>query len=1172
MDFAKYERAVIPSVSFEVLPEIFMNKLTFDLNGNAISDRYTVSGHYHYEKDYEGKKSVLSFTNAGNSLKIPESQIQFDGESDYLEFNFRVDSAPRSEVTLVNGNACPFTLRYYAKDDGIHFHTELITEHNGTKYIRECKSPTPLALSTWYNIKIIFIHEEYCILVDNQPHLRRIYKGEWWDYAPKNLVFSGEASTRLCDIAISENIFDEVSAASVFEILEQMNDDDFMELECCLQDCAADGIFMSAPASRPFIDGKSCWVNIYGGIVFDYEDKPIYLPIKLFQYYKDHLAETGRPVAYTSYTCKDDKSLIEFALFVNEGVFYNANKKTITVLDGDILTRFLNCDLTAYNNWYPVSVSSFTSLTEIKYVEFSNKLVIYAFNDQTILLSASFHEYLRDGKKLLEAGLPVDDYRIGVDGDGNKCYEALECQNGTFHTTNTFKNFFSDQKLGAPVKLYGKKEVPGVGTIRYYDFENGVIVHYPSQKEPIVHTGIKLRFRNVTSGKIDDGINSTAELYMKFSLYENGRKIVDNVQLGQRSYPGSSNYVWGASYNNYTLSPLSGSSSFRIVIRLYDYDPESGDDYLGSFDYTYSIANGWGIDPFDGKETTMGIHDLPMTAEGRDNRKGLGNNRLRLTLGETYDMEELMKDIRKNFTLPFENFTGAYSFSEERFTNIFTNANKFSLGFLSYLLHPLDALFYGICSSALDGAKCFGFATTELLATHDLGPFIPPLKKYTAKKNYDGTYYTLSPLIADPICDHYLYQCGWDFMMWQWRRMNANEYLIAHSAIESIVRRLSEEKFCLIDIKHTDMNGHALLGYDFKKISPSERLANGKYPIGGIEIKADYDYLIYVADSNRPYRSGDADDTYSFIAFEKENAVRDRVDVYYMDNGRASKMGYDAYHYIFETPFSVISKPPRVPNIFDILVDSITNMVAGWFEASVDKVQIVDSNTNEVLFDREKGILKSKRIMVFQDMAADGKNRHTRFILKGNDVSFKFRGSKRDNIGLHIGGRETNASFKTDLTPGEELDLTLRNIHRPVKFSTDIRSSLTAKNIQSEISFVDRRDKDARNVFAKTITTDRGKAKLTTFNAGSRMKINGSTAKSLRQRISMSTTRLQEVAVRRNYPGALIMNKKLTINQISHLFNVSETTARRYCRKGLLEGARKVNGKWTVPAENKATK
>ena len=54
MDFAKHEKTIVQSMSFEVLPALFMNKLLFDANGDVVQGVYTVAGHYQYEKDYEG--------------------------------------------------------------------------------------------------------------------------------------------------------------------------------------------------------------------------------------------------------------------------------------------------------------------------------------------------------------------------------------------------------------------------------------------------------------------------------------------------------------------------------------------------------------------------------------------------------------------------------------------------------------------------------------------------------------------------------------------------------------------------------------------------------------------------------------------------------------------------------------------------------------------------------------------------------------------------------------------------------------------------------------------------------------------------------------------------------------------------------------------------------------
>ncbi len=1151
-----------------------MNKLLFDASGN-VQGPISVAGHYQYEQDYEGKKSVLSFIKKGDSLKIPESQINFDGESDYLEFNFRMDTPPEAgtETDIVSGKAIPFTLSCFAGEKGLMLHTQLTTDSDGRKYLRESESATPLKYATWYNVKIVFIHDEYFLLIDDKPHLRRIYKGVWWEYAKQNLVFGGGEQTGLhvCDIAFSEDIFEESSSDSINAVFQQMNDDDFMEVDSCIRDCALDGIVLQGKASQVTIAGKACSVYPNGAIVFDCDDKALYLSPAIYKYYANHLQQTGCPIAYTEYTCDADNNRIEFGLFSNLGVFHNATKNTTTVIEGDILSRFLNCDLKAYENWYPTSASSYTSASvKIDYAVFSTGLVIYAFDAQTFLFPVGFHDYLRQSGTIDRTGLPVDDYRIGVNTFGKAVYQALDCQNGTIHSTDTFKNFFCDKDLGQPEKLDGTREVPG-GTIHYYDFESGVIVLYPGQSEPVAHTGIQLRFDKVTTGKIDDGINSTAELYMKLTLI--GQGLLENdLQLGNKAYyGGSSNYVWGTDHNNYTLTPLRGNSSFHIVLKLYDYDPESGDEYLGTFDYTFSIANGWGIDPYDG-EQTFGIHNLPMTSEGNDNCNGLGNNRLYLSLCDTYNMDEMLQDIRKNFTLPFSNFNGSYSFDYERFTTIFTNTNKLTLGYLNYLLHPIDAIFYGVCNSALSGAKCFGFAASELLALHEAGPFTPSLSKYTATaKVYVDNYDEVDPRVADRICDYYLYQFGWDYIMWKWRKMNANEYIIAHSSIPSIIDRLDKEKYCMINMAPSNLKGHAVLAYGYRKIKPEDRLPNGNYQLADIEIKADHDYLIYVADCNDPYYAGETPGAYSVIAFEKESIVKDWVKVYYVNGNTATDKKY-GFCYIMETPYSIASKPPRVPNAFDVVIDSITNMIGGWFDASTDDVQISDPATNEVLYDKKQGIMKSDKIMVFKSMDANGADSPTGFFLKGNDVSVKLRGAKKENIKLHVAGRETDAEFKAGLAQGEEFKLSLRNIHRPERFSTDIRSNQASKTVESEISFVDRRNKSTRNVFTKKFTVEKGQAKLSTFNVGSRMKIGGSTVKAQQQRITVPASRAQEIALKRRYPGALILNRQLTTTQVSKLYRVATSTARSYCRQGLIPGASKVNNRWSVPSENNATK
>lgn len=1165
-----------------------MNKLLFDASGN-VQGPISVAGHYQYEQDYEGKKSVLSFIKKGDSLKIPESQINFDGESDYLEFNFRMDTPPEAgtETDIVSGKAIPFTLSCFAGEKGLMLHTRLTTDSDGRKYLRESESATPLKYATWYNVKIVFIHDEYFLLIDDQPHLRRIYKGAWWEYAKQNLVFGGGEQTGLhvCDIAFSEDIFEESSSDSINAVFQQMNDDDFMEVDSCIRDCALDGIVLQGKASQVTIAGKACSVYPNGAIVFDYEDKAIYLPAEIFKYYASHVSLTGHPIAYTTYTCETDNNQIQFGLFEKMGIFYNVTSSALERLTGDTLRRFLNCDLQAYNFWYPSSCfiipEPHLAPVDIHVSIFSNQLVIYEFEDKTIMLPLSFHLYL-EKDCFRTTGLPVDDYRIGVDSNGEKCYEALECQNGTLHTTDTFENFFSDKKLGAPTKLDGWKDVPDQGTIHYYEFESGIIVMYPWRDEPVVHTGLEFRFTKVTAGPINDAINTTPELYMYFWAYLNGEAKEKKEKLGLRNYPAPTSYVWGNSHNNFTIPILRGNSSFRVRIRMYDYDPESPDDYIGAFDYTFNIENGWEIDNSDGPGGRNKSLQLDMTDEGKDNLNGPENCQLYMSVIDTYDLNEMLKDIPKNFAFPFYNFKGSYPFTYERFTTIFTNANKFTEFLPNTLLHPLDSLMYVICTIALLDAKCYGFAASEILATQRLGPFAPPLYNYTAPANYDGYYSTLDSEIADRICDYYLHQLGWDAIMWGWKKMNANEYLVAHNALPSIIKRLDDERVCLLCILPPNIiHGHAVMAYKYKKILPEERDADGYYKIGvkdgkEVRIKADYDYLIYIADCNWPLgKNRDSEKVYSFIAFEKKSKTKDLLKVCRISaaipntDSVLSEDAYEDYCYMYETPLSILTKAPRVPNVLDLSVGTFANMAIAWFSCAADTVQISDPVTGKTLYDSEKGVSDSSHLMVFGNIGG-GENGHAGFLFEGNDINIQVKGAKEDELTLHVAGRGTNACFKTHLSKGERFGVTLGNIHRSKQFSAKIDPGAASRTVQTRIEFSNRHDLSLKDVYEKEIVAGERGAKLESFIAGARLRVNNDTVRPAHERIEIPDSRIQKIAMRRNYPGAVVWNRNLTTRQIKGLFRISMRTARVYCKNGLLPGATKVRNRWSAPSEDNA--
>ena len=50
------------------------------------------------------------------------------------------------------------------------------------------------------------------------------------------------------------------------------------------------------------------------------------------------------------------------------------------------------------------------------------------------------------------------------------------------------------------------------------------------------------------------------------------------------------------------------------------------------------------------------------------------------------------------------------------------------------------------------------------------------------------------------------------------------------------------------------------------------------------------------------------------------------------------------------------------------------------------------------------------------------------------------------------------------------------------------------------------------------------------------------------------------------------MNRNLTTTQISALYHIGKSTARAYCRQGLIPEATKTNKRWSIPSENNAVK
>ena len=1130
-----------------------------------------------YLKEDNRKKDILVFEK-DNYLTIREKGLAFDSVGDYVEFSLKIDKLASNKVLIFTGDRVPFKLGLKKADGKYAIYTEVtVQDENKKKIVKNAVSTKTINANQWYRIRFFLLSGENCVMVDDEPFIRRVYEDKILLESYGDLKF-GIRSTgnkiEMCEMAISRDIYQEKSRAGLITTLEKAISEKFFVVENTYHEYVDSGNDAGSykGTTHDKKSGNDYYVYEKGAVVFNKNKGGIFLITFQYEYYKGDWEYLGFPQKQVSFIGTDGKH-ITFVIYEKDCVFYIKEENRKVHMRGEALIRYMAADLKTYNNWYPLSVATMYNGDEnITYWECSNGLYIYEIESPgsenlVVILPKKLHkEYSARYFKGM-TGNPLGDYMVYYDGYGKPFYYMLPCQNGWLHYFHEWdKSVFSSLELGSPKNSVKKRTYSDTKKIiESYDFTNGIVILYPDSDSLVVHNGLVLRFDRITSGKIDDcWPDESAELYIKLTVYNDNGMLVDDKRLGTKSYKGPQSYKFSAgNYNQFEIPVVNTNSYFHFLIKVYDYDANSDPDYLGCFNYTYDIKNGWGLDKYDGAvKLANGIHTLNMTAQGKDNRKGLSNIQLYMAIGNVYDMDEMKQNYRKNLAFPFRNFTGSYDFTKTSFQNVFTNV-KYEWWNLGWLY---DLIFYEACKRSLKGAKCYGFAVTELETINEEGLFIPPLdsKQYlSSNKSLTANNLTFQDLIYNvgrTICDRYLNQKGWDSLMWQWRKMCSDEYLIPQNAIKSIKNRIDKEGCCLLILKPKDMKGHAVVAY--------------KYEGSGINTK------FYVMDCNRPYVAKDAKNKdASHITFSKINSVQAKVLLRY-DND--SKYGTDMdYRYLCEFPYSVAARRPRVPNTADILVGSLMNMIIGLLDSMIDMISVNDDSGR--IYEDGGTDTQYKKIFPVADFAATGDQKPKMFLIKDGKVSMKMRANATGTSTLIFASEKVKYEVKINVTKGETIEILTQDTNDLRGFRFYIRRSGKENGADIYIKKAYKRDCYS-NTFTCHLNVKENWKLIEGTKVGIRLRIKEyDLNNNLINTIYFNTTGDKELKKMEEEdqlpivppinlePAGTVGTRQMTPVQFANIHRCSVSTIRRYCRAKKIAGVTKVGRKWLIPANSTVT-
>ncbi len=1172
-------------------------------------------------EDYElpwGAKA-LSFK-GDDSLKIEEEGLRFDGYSDYIGARVMISEDAPSRIHFLKSERLPFFIHFVKQSEGryqilVEFETVDERKRVSTKTMISNKTMKP---GEWNYMDVLFLDGEFYLLVENEVWIRRIFEGSYNVSSYGTLCFGGNGHFadlgdyfRMYEISLSKDIYTENDEALEMILDEAVKDKLFL-YENAYYD-AVDNGYDPGPINEAYIDAGIAnytqHVFRHGVIWEDEAGNCVYINE---QFYKEleSMKKNEMTEAYPFSMPKAEVILegngVSFLLFKNWALFYLSREDRFLHLQGVFLNRYVSADTNEFGAWYPISeelsrpIYPANKTTQfISYMQFSNGLVMALMGGNVILIPSSMFAKLgyslisssdrlpatevtgkkEDYKQLfyapahLSEGIPeaIADYSVIYDNDGKVFCYCLPCKGcWAYYFTAWNEVVLTDRNIGTVTdfKIREKERDFENYYAEFCNFDNGIVVFYKRpEKKLVAHSSVELRLDSVVTRKINDFFDTDAEVFLKLSVYTDKGIIIENKQLGSKSLNAGKNYTFNTNdgWNRFLLEPLQSGSYIRVIIKVYDYDAISDEDYLGRFDYQYDIFNGWGIDFND-----TGMYTLPMTEKGDDSEQGVWTCILTLALGEHYSREELTQNWRTSYGFPFGNFKGSYDITTNQFARVFDNVKALSdlrCNFWKLGGIALEGIFFLICEIISSYGKCGGFSISSAEAYFEQGPFIAPLysklqssiiNDKSAKR--DWRYEDIKPEIANPICDRYYRQVGWDFLMWVWKKMTSGEFDSIERSIEKIRKRIDSEGCCLVLIYPKNLSvkeAHLTLAY--------------KYEGEGLKTR------LFLVESTRPYTSIHPNDS-CVMTFKK-----DRVYLYEMVNETESLpiLEDNTYSHVSEIPFSLVNRRPRIPSVLDFLVGGMENMVLGLVEGTVDTfggdVELDPLITNrEWADDVSQAAEMAGAIYEISIPGADGSAPDMRLFLCDKDnFNLKVRTSKAGVFRVTLVSSTTRVELETTAKEKETFTISAKQLNEIHGAKIGVKRT-GAETPVDMILYRSVKPGLYSHKFRQSLNVNRNGTVVEGSKFGirltaSKMKADGEVSSTvhLKAQRNIKISRSEYTSKAPKNPGATVINKYFNVKQYAKIYGCTEASVRQACRDEFLTGAFKKNRKWVIPASSR---
>lgn len=378
------------------------------------------------------------------------------------------------------------------------------------------------------------------------------------------------------------------------------------------------------------------------------------------------------------------------------------------------------------------------------------------------------------------------------------------------------------RKLGGPASALGfpiSDELGAQNGVRYGAFQNGVIVWRNGWSSAKAISEVELRVETITAGKIDDGDESTAELYSKVTIEANGQPIAK-----QKRFPGSGHVNATVTVDTNWVIPIRHDTAIALRIDVWDWDAASDDDYHGRIEQRYDIHSLWGMlssDPaLDGE---IGLWTKqPLTTKTSDTPKLTS---IQFSYRFSARSQKVDPDrFREQGWWSFANFSTPL-LSKAQFTEAFSDVDAASNAWET-ILNPLDTLFYELgFKGAASGGNCFGMSAEALRALQGNSLYSEYIYRFQQSHAASTINVRQGQQLSSPMFHHVI------------RNLGNLDLLEPIDVFETLRHEIDARGACIVSMMNlANMTGHAVLAYRYEVGGPGNRHG-----------------CLYVADPNLPW-------------------------------------------------------------------------------------------------------------------------------------------------------------------------------------------------------------------------------------------------------------------------------------------------------------------------------